>query len=212
MNNYYMHGPVFGTVTDNTDPDQLGRVKVMIDHLGEKIETGWIPVITSISGLFVLPEIKDQVIVSFIGDNATTGIVLGSAWNSKQLPPESGENTGSDLNKDGDNNLRFIKSRSGHKLILDDKKGEEKVQVITGKGKTRMEFLAKEGSLKITTDKNINISAKKKLIINGQEGTIKMKKGLLNQGENIKIEGKGKDINIKAGKNVVVEGSGINLN
>lgn len=212
MNNYYMHGPVYGTVTDNADPDHLGRVKVMIDHLGEKIETDWIPVITSISGIFILPEVKDHVIVSFIGDNPATGIVLGSSWNTKQLPPESGENTGSDLNKDGENNLRFIKSRSGHKLILDDKKGEEKVQFITAKGKTRVEFLAKDGILKITTDKSLNISAKKKLIIKGQEGSIKMKKGLINQGENIKIEGKGKDINIKAGKNVVVEGSGINLN
>lgn len=212
MNSYFTHGPVFGTVSNNQDPDQMGRVKVKIEHLGEKIETDWIPVLTPVTGVFILPETNDQVLVTFIGDTPEGGIVLGSVWNDSQKPPESGENKGSDLNKDGKNNMRFIKSRSGHKIILDDKQGEEKIQIISGDGGTRFEFLAKDKVLNLKTDKDLKISAKGKISIEGEEGTIKMKKGLLNQGENVKIEGKSKDVNIKAGKNVVVEGSGINLN
>ena len=163
MNREYSHGPVYGKVTDNADPDSMGRVKVMIDHLGETIETGWIPVLLPVPGMFILPEIEDQVIVSFIGDSPEQGIVLGTVWSNTQMPPETGENTASDLNKDGENNLRFFHSRAGHKIILDDKSGEEKIQMITSDGGTRYEFMAKESTLSMTTDKDLIISAATKV-------------------------------------------------
>jgi uncharacterized protein involved in type VI secretion and phage assembly len=209
--NSNIHGLIYGVITDNADPDQLGRVKVKLDHLGENIITGWIPMVTPIIGVFALPEIKEQVLVAFIGGNPDNCVVTGSSWNTVQKPPLSGENAGSDLNKDGENNLRFIKSRSGHRIIFDDKKGEEKLQILTGDGSTRFEFLAKASCLKLTTKKDLKISAKGKVLIEGEEGSIKMKKGIINQGENIKIDGKSKDISIK-GKNIIIEGSGINLN
>jgi len=212
MNRYFIHGPVYGKIIDNADPDQLGRVKVLIDNLGEEIETNWIPLLTPIQGIFILPEIDEQVIVSFIGDAPEKGVVLGSVWNNDMLPPEGGENPGSDLNKDGKNNIRLIRTRSGHKVIFDDKQGEERVHIITKDGKMRYDFLTKEKCIKITTDMDLTVSAKGKLIIQAEEVEIKTEKGLLDKGENISIESSNKDINIKSGKGVTVKGSGINLN
>jgi len=212
MGRSHMNGPVFGKITNNVDPENLGRVKVHLEHMGSDIETGWIDVITPTAGAFALPEVEEQVIVSFIGNNPDYCIVTGSSWNNIQKPPITGENAESDLNKDGENNLRFIKSRSGHMIIMDGTKGNEKIQFISGDGKTRFELIAKGTLLNIKTDGDMKISAKGKILIEGEERFIKMKKDFSGKGENIKVEGKSKEVSIKSGKNHIVKGTGINLN
>ena len=43
-------------------------------------------------------------------------------------------------------------------IIFDDKKGEEKIQILASDKKTRLEFLAKDKLMKLDTDKDIKIS------------------------------------------------------
>lgn len=207
-----MQGPLFGIVTNNKDPDKLGRLKVKIDYMGEKIETDWIPTIVPIAGVFCLPEVNDQVLVAFMGDSAEYGVVIGSIWTNKILPPETKINTGSDLNKDGKNNLRFIKTRAGNMIILDDKKGEEKIQIIVKGNKTKYEFSAKDKKITMITDVNMVISAKKGLNIKAEKGTITVKKALKISADALSVESKSKDITIKASQNITVQGSNIKLN
>ncbi|MBN2532120.1 MAG: rhs element Vgr protein [Spirochaetales bacterium] len=216
MGTFYQNGPLYGIITDNADPDGLGRVKVKLAVLGEDIETNWIPVMTLYGsaecGAFFIPEVDDQVVVVFLNDNPEQGIVLGSVWSEAAVPPETGENTGSDLNQDGENNLKFIKSRSGHQIILDDKDGEEKIQILAADGKTRFEFLAKDEMINIETDKDLRISAGGKLSIEAEEGEITFDKGLKVEADKISMESKSKDIEAIASQNMQIEGSSVKLN
>ena len=118
MDRHYMSAPVYGIITDNADPDGIGRVRVGLYSLGKDIQTHWIHIITPGMGVFALPEVGDQVVVAFIGDNPDLPIVLGVVWSNKQRPPMTEENAGSELNKDGKNNLRFMRSRSGNRVIF----------------------------------------------------------------------------------------------
>lgn len=216
MGTFFQNGPIFGIVTDNADPDGLGRVKVKIAFFGEDIETNWIPVMTLYGspecGAFFLPEIDDQVIVVFLNDNPEQGVVLGSVWSEAALPPETGENTGSDLNQDDENNLKFIKSRSGHQIILDDKDGEEKIQILASDGTTRFEFLAKDEKINIETDKDLRISAGGKLSIEAEEGEFTFDKGLKIEADKITEESKSQNIESIASQSMQVEGSSVKLN
>ena len=216
MGTFFQNGPIYGIVTDNADPDGLGRIKVKLSVLGEDIETNWIPVMSLYGsaecGAFFLPEIDDQVVVAFLNDNPEQGIVLGSVWSEAAVPPETGENTGSDLNQDDENNLKFIKSRSGHQIILDDKDGEEKIQILAADGATRFEFLAEDEIINIETDKDLIISAGGKLSIEAEEGEFTFDKGLKIEADKISEESKSKDIESIASQSMQVEGSSVKLN
>jgi uncharacterized protein involved in type VI secretion and phage assembly len=53
--------------------------------------------------------------------------VIGAVWNGKDaMPNERGS--------DSDNAVRIIKSRSGHRIVLDDTSGSEKVTVVDKAG------------------------------------------------------------------------------
>jgi uncharacterized protein involved in type VI secretion and phage assembly len=216
MGRAYIAGPLFATVTDIKDPDNLGRVRVQLSIVGENVITDWIPIVNLYGsakggGAFFLPELDDQVVVGFFGDSPDSGIVLGGVWSGAQKPPESKENKGSDLNKDGKNNLKFIRSRSGHQIILDDTKGDTKVQILASGGKTRFELLEKEKRINIETDGDITISAKKKLCIEAETGELKLKKDMKVSATGLKFESK-KDINMKSKAAVMVKGALIKLN
>ena len=216
MENHFANGPLLGKVTDNQDPDNLAKVKVLLSTMGESIQTDWIPVMsmyaTNKCGSLFIPEVDDQVLVAFIGDNPNRGVVLGSVWNETNLPPETGENTASDLNKDGENNLRFIKSRSGHMIIFDDKSGEEKLQIINADAKTRFEFLTKDKLLSIKTDKGFVLSAKGGISIKAKECKFVITKGLKIEAGDIELKSTSKDVKIKASNSIALEGGTIKLN
>jgi len=105
------------TIIDNVDPDGLNRVKVAKYGKDESV-TEWIPVLTPYgsndAGLSFLPEINDQVFVVSIDTADSKKAVVGSIWSNSEPPPKTKENSDADLNKDGKNSLRFLKSRAGN--------------------------------------------------------------------------------------------------
>ncbi|MCP4138402.1 MAG: rhs element Vgr protein [bacterium] len=211
MENYNKYGSIVGKVLENVDPDNKGRIRVEIKILGDEILTDWIPVMSIYKGAFFIPEVDDLVIVGFMGDSDHC-VVLGTIWTSTQLPPETAENAASDCNKDGENNLRFIQSRSGHQVILDDKEGEEKIQLIASGSATRIEFLAKEEKMNFITDKDLYVSAAGKLGIVAEEGDIQFTKGLKIESKTMSLNTTGGDIKSEASGNITLQGGTIKLN
>ena len=67
---WLMNGVVEGIVVDNVDPDQLGRVKVKFPTLPEAPESYWarlsMPMAGQERGWMTIPEIDDEVLVSFV--------------------------------------------------------------------------------------------------------------------------------------------------
>jgi uncharacterized protein involved in type VI secretion and phage assembly len=156
------YGVVVGLVTDNKDPEGLGRVKVKFPSSSDDEIGYWARVAVLMAGAqrgtFFLPEVDDEVLVAFERGDVMRPYIIGALWNGKDKPP--------DTNSDGKNNLRFIKSRSGHLVRLDDTDGSEKIEIIDKSG---------SNSITIDTANNaITIKSAKDVSIEAPQGTIKL--------------------------------------
>lgn len=151
-------GVVVGIVTSNHDPEGLGRVKVNFPWRGEKDESFWARVASLMAGdgrgVVFYPEVNDEVLVAFEHGDINHPYVIGALWNGKDKPPET--------NSDGKNNIRKIKSRSGHEIILNDEQSKEQVVIKTKgghtitlddtAGKEKIEIKDKTGSNSVAID------------------------------------------------------------
>ena len=204
-------------VTDNQDPDGLGRIRVAVCTVdgGCDIESDWIPVLSPFagneSGIFALPEVEDVVAAMFFDSTFSDGIILGALYNENLLPPKTEENSDGDLNDDGNNNLHFVRSRSGLRIILDDTDGEEKIQLLNTDAKTRFEILVGDELINIETDKDIHIGADGVINIEAEELNITTEKAMDISCDSATYESS-KDISIEGSKNLTLEGQTIKLN
>jgi uncharacterized protein involved in type VI secretion and phage assembly len=197
-----IYGVAVGIVTNNQDPDGLGRVKLRFPWLSEEDESHWARIVTPMAGdgrgLFLLPEVDDEVLVAFEHGRVELPYVLGALWNGKDKPPEA--------NDDGKNNFRTLKSRSGHVVRLDDTDGGEKIEIL-GAGD-------KESIVLDTAANTITIRADKDVVIESANGTLKLsgKNGVEIVSEAAaKIQSK-QDLDVKSDGQVNVKGSMVNLN
>ncbi len=198
-----MYGLVIGVVTNNQDPDGLGRVKVRFPWLSESDESRWARVLTPMAGndrgLFFLPEVDDEVLVGFEHGRVEFPYVLGALWNGKDKPPAD--------NGDGQNNLRILKSRSGHTITLDDTDGGEKIEIVDASGKQSLVFDAAQNTITITADQDIVIESKNGSVkITGQMGVEISAPAGAGRVETAQ------SLDLRSNAQVNVRGSGINLN
>ncbi|MEE8337365.1 MAG: VgrG-related protein, partial [Dehalococcoidia bacterium] len=119
-------------VTDNNDPNKLGRVKVMFPTMAERLDSDWCRLLTTgagpEAGLFWIPEVGDEVLV--IGTDMDQLFVLGSLWNGKDQPPLSPNKPGDgEADSEVQVTSRTIRSRSGHLIELRDAEGSERILI-----------------------------------------------------------------------------------
>lgn len=123
---------VVGASGNEIETDEHGRIKVQFrwDRLGknDKESSCWIRVAQGWAGkgfgMWTLPRVGQEVVVSFLGGNPDRPLVTGSVYNSDQLPiwelpsqaTVSGMKTRS--SKGGD-------AKTAHELRFDDAKGKE---------------------------------------------------------------------------------------
>ncbi|WP_282116358.1 type VI secretion system Vgr family protein [Cellulophaga baltica] len=143
-----------GVVLDNNDPDGLGRIKVQFGwqrRMGTS--TPWIKMNTpyggSGKGFYFIPELDEEVLVGFENNNPEKPYVLSAGYNSSA---KSGV-------ADADNNLKTIRTRSGHTIELNDTDGEEKINIYDHEGSI-ITFDTQAKSLYITATENIEFQAK----------------------------------------------------
>jgi uncharacterized protein involved in type VI secretion and phage assembly len=148
-----IYGVVVGIVTNNQDPDGMGRVKVKFPWLSDQDESWWARIATVMAGSgrgsYFLPEVNDEVMVAFEHGDVRFPYVLGALWNGKDSPPTT--------NSDGQNNIRVIKSRSGHVVRLDDTNGNEKIEVIDKTGSNSITIQSSDNSITITANGTVKI-------------------------------------------------------
>lgn len=123
-------GVRIGIVRDNEDPEHLGRVRVEFPWRDDTDESYWARIATDMTGdgygTYYLPEVEDEVLVGFENGDIHNPIVIGSLWNGNRKPPED--------NADGDNDIRAIVTRGGHRIEFDDDDGEAHVRIETNAG------------------------------------------------------------------------------
>lgn len=118
---------LIGIVTNNQDPEGLGRVRVELPTLTENHESQWARVVAmgagNNRGFDCLPEINDEVLVGFEHGDIHRPFVIGGLWNGKDKPPEPiGDSVSG-----GGVRLRTFKTRTGHELqFVEEDKGSSK--------------------------------------------------------------------------------------
>jgi len=196
-----IYGVVVGVVTTTKDPEGLGRVKVKYPGLGQDAEGFWAGVASPMAGanrgIYFLPEVDDVVLVAFERGDVRFAYVIGCLWNGKQRPPVK--------NDDGKNDVRLIKSRSGHVIRLSDADGKEMIEIIDKSGKNSISIDTEKNTITIASEKNVSISAPK--------GTIKLdaKEIVIKSSTQTKIES-GAGLDLKASAAMNIKGATVNIN
>ncbi len=170
-----IEGLVIGIVTDNNDPDNLGRVKVKFPTLSDQ-QSHWARVVGvgagKDRGIEFLPEVNDEVLVGFEAGDMRAAYVIGGLWNGKDgLPKKNNE-----IVKGGKVEQRVVKSRSGHVITLDDSDSEPSITIEDKSGNIikldskKNELTIKvKGNGTISADGNLTIQAKGKIDIKSQQ-------------------------------------------
>jgi hypothetical protein len=109
-------GKYRGQVTDNNDPDNLGRIKAKVPRVLSDEETGWaLPAFiyggATDQGLFAMPDVGAGVWIEFEGGDLSYPIWSGTWFTSGDIPESA---------KAG---KKVFKTSSGHKIVLDDDGG-----------------------------------------------------------------------------------------
>lgn len=195
------YGVAVGVVTNNQDPDGLGRVKVRFPWLSEEDESHWARVAAPMAGkehgVYFLPEVDSEVLVAFEHGLVECPYILGALWNGIDTPPET--------NDDGKNNKRVIKSRSGHVIRLDDSEGKEKIEIVDAKGKNSIVINTSDNTITITADADIAIkSSNGKLQLSGKGVEITSQAA-------VKVEAS-QTMDLKARSQLNIKGSMVNIN
>jgi type VI secretion system secreted protein VgrG len=156
-------------VLENFDEQGLGRIRVQYKWMNQSEKTPWIrmmmPHAGGGKGTFFIPEKGEEVIVAFENNNPTKPYVQGAIYNSSQKTSFANEN----------NDIKIIQSRSGTKVMMNDKQGSITVADPSG----NIWFMDGKGNIEVTAPKNFTVNA----------------------GENVKIIA-GKNVGITAGVDI----------
>jgi Rhs element Vgr protein len=163
------------TVLEN-DPDGEDRIKVRLPLVSPAEEGVWARLATldagKSRGTYFRPEIGDEVVVGFLGDDPRNPVVLGMCHSSAKPAPEPAKD---------DNHHKGYVSREKMKFTFDD---EKKIIVLETPGGNKM-TLSEEDKGVVIEDQNGN-----KITLNDSGIMIESAKDLtLKAAKDIKIEG-----------------------
>ena len=181
----HIFGVVIAVVTSNQDPEGLGRIKINFPWRGEKDESYWARIASPMAGnergMVFYPEVDDEVLVAFEHGEINQPYVIGALWNGKDKPPET--------NSDGKNNIRKIKSRSGHEIIFNDDSTtkKEKIEIVDKTGSNKIKIDSMENSIDIESAMKLKIKSNNVEIEGTASLTLKSSSVLTIQGSIVKI-------------------------
>lgn len=218
-------GVVTAVVTNTDDPNDWGRVKVKFPWMTDDAETFWARVASPgagpEAGLFMVPEVGDEVLVAFEHGDFNRPFVLGGLWNGQNAIPPEGKGASSGekplvrswhsrtghymaMYDNTDNKVEII-TVSGHTILMDD--ANKKVEILTSGGhKVTMDDqgkkleLASSGGHKVTMDDN-----GRKLTVSST-GDMEVKAGM-----NLKLQSS-MNLDVQAGGILTLKGSLVKIN
>jgi phage protein D len=198
-----IHGVVVAQVTDNKDPDEVGRVKMKFPWLSDDYESDWARLAQlgagPTSGAVFIPEVGDEVLVAFEFGDVRRPYVVGGLYNGKDKP-----RLGGGLFDNGKVRRRGFVSRRGHRIVLLDDEGKSGIALITGDGKLKVALkesdstihiscqgrviIESQQSMSLTSQQDITIEAQTNLTLKGNAG-LKVESGAVTEikGSMVKI-------------------------
>lgn len=211
-----------GIVTNNKDPEHGYRVKVRLPWLAED-ESAWArlasPMAGAGRGLFILPEVGDEVLVAFEHGDINYPVIVGMLWNGRDKPPKQANEV---ISSTGKVNQRILKSRLGHTVTLDDSEENPGITIVDKTGKNIIKLDSQTNELTISVEGNLSLNAKGSISITAQRNiSIAAQQGNLDataQG-NASMEARGGKATVKgvagevqASGPLTVRGATVNIN
>jgi len=161
-----------GTVSDTQDPAGLGRIRVEFILKGTKIESDWLQIMSFYAGpgygAFFLPQKGDAVLLGFANGDASRAYVLGFLWNGAQQPP---------VEKAKQQDVRVIRTKSGKTIMFDDSQQGKGSIVIVDNNKNRIEIDTANNKISLSSEGDLDISAKGNVTIRGAQVTVQNTSG-----------------------------------
>jgi Rhs element Vgr protein len=171
-------------VTDNADPEQLGRVKVRFFWQESGDDFPWLRLIhpyggkmssSDQHGFYFIPEIGDEVMIGFENDNPDKPFVIGNVYHKNSKP---------DHWYDADNNKKSIRTRNGNQIIFSDENGNEEIRILN----TNDSSPTNEISLSMNNNGKISIKSKGELEISAESIKISARNDItVDSGQNTKF-------------------------
>ena len=199
-------GVVVGLVTNVQDPQGQGRVKLKFPWLSDDQESNWarlaMPMAGKDRGLFLLPEVGDEVLVMFEQGDVNHPYVIGAVWNGSDTPPLSASQA---VNGSGEVVQRIFKTRAGHTVIFDNSDDSPGIQIIDKTGNNKIIINSKDNKLTVELDGDVKLSSKGKVEVEAQSDMSFKANGSLS----LKASS---GIDIQADGSVKVKGATVELN
>lgn len=191
----FLGGVTIGTVTNIEDPENERRVKLKLPYLSSDEDSGWARVVQlgagSERGLWIHPEVGDEVIVAFEQGDARRPVVIGGVWSARNAAPATAVVNGGELVG------RSLTSNKGHLLHFDD--SDTPLIEIKHATTTAHVVLHKDNGILVEAPDH-------DVVLKNKQGSIKIAKST----GDITMETQGK-LTIKATQDVTIEGMNVNV-
>lgn len=212
------NGVVIGVVSDIDDPLGLNRVRVDFPHLGG-MKSAWARLVSLMAGdgrgVVFRPEVGDEVLVVYEQGDPRRPYILGALWSTVDRPPDGDPDRAA-------NHWRFIRSRSGHLVKLDDTPGQERIEIedkdglrrlVIDAGGDRVELTAESGTITIeATAGDVRVRAPQATVqVEARELVAEVTETVRIKATTITLEASA-DLTMKAGGVLSLKGSQITLN
>ncbi len=194
------------TVTDNDDPEQLGRVKVRFFWQEAADDFPWLRLIHPYGGkmsggnqhgFYFPPEIGDEVMIGFENDDPDKPFVIGNLYHKNSKPDHWYNNN---------NNIKSIRTRNGNQIIFTDENGKEEIRILNKDDQSP----ANEISLSLNNNGKITIKSIGDLEISGKSVKISAQNDItIDSGQSTKLTSS--DYQLDANNSIQLKGQQLNI-
>lgn len=204
----YWGGVVPAIVTNNNNTEQhWGHVKVKFPWMDDSQESTWARLASvgasKDKGFIWMPDVNDEVLVSFEHGDFNRPYVIGSLWNGTDTVPEA---IGTVV-QGGAVVTRMFKTGNqgtpGHIIRLTDKSGEEKIEILSKDNAVTLTLDAANKKLIINSTGNVEITATDDLNLTGKNVNI-------TANSNVTMKATS-NVNIEATSNATLKGMGVTV-
>lgn len=173
------------TVTSVGDPLKLSRVQVRLfsfdgpsDHDGPIWARVAVPFAGNNRGAFLLPDVGDEVVVTFINGDPRLAIVFGGLWNGHDAPPEQ-------LGGQAVDRWSFVGKAGTRIAIVEESASTATIRLSTPGGVTaeytdqsggRVEIKASGSTIKVDTD---GVTIQTSATVKVQASSVEVKSGMV---------------------------------
>jgi phage protein D len=191
-----VYGVVIAQVTNNDDPEKMGRVKLKFPWLSDGYESDWARMAQvgagPDSGVSFMPEVNDEVLVAFEFGDVRRPLVIGGLHNGRDKP-----RLGDGLFDNGRVKRRGVVSRKGHRVVLFDDPGRSGIALITSNGSIRISLnetkneihVFCQGKVRIESQDELSIKSQQKVSIEGQQLELKGSASAKLSGGTVEVSG-----------------------